>query len=599
MVAKKEYFRRLDVIRIIACIMVLLYHLNVLKGGFLAVCTFFTLTGYLDTISALKNREFSIKSYYIKKIKNIYFPLIIVVSVTVILAKLIPNINWMNLKPETISVIFGYNNFWQLKVNSDYFTKNINSPFIHFWYISILMQFEILFPIVFVILKKISEKFNRDISTILVILINISFMIVFFYMSKTQNIMTVYYNTIARSFSIVFGICLAVLNYKHDIGFFKIFKKFNTPVFWSYIFLFIGLCIFVSAESGYYAIFMLLITIISCRMIEYATIESQIQDNRFIQLLSKVSYEIYLVQYPIIFFMQKFSMNNIFKVIITIIITVIISFVLNWLINIEARRKKAKVVKNAFFSILIVSSIFVIVLEKDHTIEMKELENILNENSKIIEERKNDYNNSKTQNMVIQEENTEVVEVATIVENVENEEISAKEKTQMDKSQIEEKIKNLKIVGVGDSILLGAIDELYSRFPNGYFDGKISRRIKQAESLLVDLENEGRLSDTVVLNLANNGDYSNKINTELMEILGDRKIYWINAVGADDPQFNDRFKEFAKDYPNIHIVEWNIISEGHPEYFYADGIHLKPAGIEAYVNAVYEAIYNDYLEEGI
>ena len=40
---KKEYCIGLDIIRGISCIMVLLYHLNILKGGFLAVCTFFSL----------------------------------------------------------------------------------------------------------------------------------------------------------------------------------------------------------------------------------------------------------------------------------------------------------------------------------------------------------------------------------------------------------------------------------------------------------------------------------------------------------------------------------------------------------------------------
>ena len=64
---KKEiYFRRLDIVRILSCILVLFYHLNILKGGFLAVCTFFALSGYLTCISALKNENFSIKLYYKK-----------------------------------------------------------------------------------------------------------------------------------------------------------------------------------------------------------------------------------------------------------------------------------------------------------------------------------------------------------------------------------------------------------------------------------------------------------------------------------------------------------------------------------------------------
>ena len=162
---KKEYYRRLDLIRIISCILVLFYHLNILKGGYLAVCTFFTLGGYLVTLggylvcmSALRKEEFSIKKYYINRLKKIYLPLMIVVFITVFVAKVSKSVIWMNLKPETLSVAFGYNNFWQLSANLDYFTRNVNSPFTHFWFISILMQFDLLFPIIFVILRKIDKK---------------------------------------------------------------------------------------------------------------------------------------------------------------------------------------------------------------------------------------------------------------------------------------------------------------------------------------------------------------------------------------------------------------------------------------------------------
>ena len=117
---KTGYYRRLDIVRIISCILVLLYHLNVVKGGFLAVCTFFTLSGYLSCVSALKNKRFSIKLYYINRIKKLYIPLLMVVAITVIIAKVNSSINWMNLKPESCSVLFGYNNIWQLKANQDY-----------------------------------------------------------------------------------------------------------------------------------------------------------------------------------------------------------------------------------------------------------------------------------------------------------------------------------------------------------------------------------------------------------------------------------------------------------------------------------------------
>ena len=71
----KKYYRDMDIIRVIACIAILLYHLDILKGGYLAVCTFFVLSGYLSCLSAFSKEKFLLKDYYINRLKNIYLPL--------------------------------------------------------------------------------------------------------------------------------------------------------------------------------------------------------------------------------------------------------------------------------------------------------------------------------------------------------------------------------------------------------------------------------------------------------------------------------------------------------------------------------------------
>ena len=80
----RTYYKDIDIIRIIACMAILLYHLNIIKGGYLAVCSFFVLSGYLACARAFKKKDdFSIKQYYIKQIKRVYIPLLVVVMVTV------------------------------------------------------------------------------------------------------------------------------------------------------------------------------------------------------------------------------------------------------------------------------------------------------------------------------------------------------------------------------------------------------------------------------------------------------------------------------------------------------------------------------------
>lgn len=221
---------------------------------------------------------------------------------------------------------------------------------------------------------------------------------------------------------------------------------------------------------------------------------------------------------------------------------------------------------------------------------MKELEGVLNENSKRMEERNNENKNTdvneteKTDNTK-EDGKTNLNEQQNIKDNNEN---------SINETEIAEKVKQLPVVGVGDSIILAAIDGLYKVFPNGYFDGKVSRSMIGGEEVLTNLSNEGKLGNIVILALANNSDYFEWRIDRIMNVLGDRQIYWVTAVLADDPEFNEKFRGYASKHPNIHIVEWEEKSKKHPEYFYEDGIHVMGDGIDAYANTIYEAIYEDY-----
>ena len=384
---------------------------------------------------------------------------------------------------------------------------------------------------------------------------------------------------------------------------------------------------------------MILTTILSCRLIEYSTIESNkpYKFDKHLKTLSKMSYEVYLVQYPVIFFMHNISINDNLKDISIIILTFLISFILYLLLNISAKDKTLKYIKRIVLAVIIILGSFIVITAKDYTGEMKELENRLKENSKFIEEKNNEYlNNENVENKEntitsnisdnkvwnIVSESTQNKEINATTKNVEvkdkkntniskkreenksntkTEEKDKKKSTTQSKknkeSNIDEKIRTLLVVGVGDSVLLDATKEFYNKFPNGYFDGKISRTVSGAKDVLINLKNKGKLGNTIILCLATNGDYSDKHNRELMKILGNRKVYWVNAVGADDPKFNDNFKSFAKNYPNIHIVEWDKVAKNHPEYLEPDKIHPNYRGGKFMVKLIYDTIYHDYLEE--
>lgn len=583
--SKKKYYKDLDLIRVIACIAVLLYHLNILKGGYLAVCTFFVLSGYLSCISAFKKQKFSLKEYYTNRLLKIYLPLLVVVFLSISVISFIPSIKFLNLKPETTSVIFGYNNFWQINANLDYFARHINSPFMHLWYIAILLQFDLVFPFLYLLLRKVGDKFNKIIPCIITGILSIIFSIYFYKMSLTDNIMVTYYNTFTRIFSLLFGACLGFIHSYYSKEITKKLKKIknNRVIFYSYIAILILLFIFIDSKSILFSISMILSTLITCRLIDYGTIKVKKDLNKFdkvVKFISSISYEIYLVQYPIIFLFQSINIEMYLKLPIIIILVFITSYLIHILINFNNKNQKYKIIKYIMSGVVLyitLIGVYKYIATPDYTKEMKKLEEQLSQNQEMMNQKQKEYEAK------LKEEEDNWLEKLKDIENSEVE--------------IKDIVTNLSVVGIGDSVLLGAVEDLYKEFPNGYFDGKVSRTAWQVNAILQDLKNRNMLGDPVVLNLGANGDCSLSCKIEIIKTCEDREIFWLNVTNDNDVQVNEKLFSLATNYPNLHIIDWNSISSGHPEYFIADGIHLTPTGREAYTKAIYDSIYQVYLDE--
>lgn len=579
-ISRQKYYKNLDLLRILSCIAILLYHLNILKGGYLAVCTFFVLTSYLSCLSEFKKDKFSIKDYYLKRIVKLYIPLIIVVFSSLAVISLFPNISWFNLKPETTSVLLGYNNFWQLNANLDYFARHINSPFIHLWYIAILLQFDLVFPLIFVPLRKLGDKVSKSIPCIITALATTISTIYFYRMSLTQNMMVTYYDTFTRLFSLLFGLTLAFFHNYYKSLLPNKFKEspYKNIIFTFYLILLSILFVLIDSKSPYFALSMVITTILTCRIIDYATTTSTNRLNlveKVVKSLSDISYEIYLTQYPIIFLFQYIKLQSLYKLAAIILVTIITSYIIHFALK---KTKRFKVFKYLLLTSVLIVSIYgayQYYLAKDHTLEMKKLKEQLAQNEQMIKESKEKY---ATQLKQEQEDWTKQLE------NLEECE-----------SKLNEVVSNLPIVGVGDSVMLGAISNLQSQFPNGYFDAKVSRTAWKVAPILKDLTEKNMLGNPIVLNLGANGDCSKSCKAEIMQIADKRQVFWLNTTNNETA--NNNLYNISKEYSNLHLIDWSSISSGHSEYFYADGIHLTPTGRVAYTKAIYDAIYQEYLNE--
>ncbi|MGI9137224.1 MAG: acyltransferase family protein, partial [Candidatus Nanopelagicales bacterium] len=102
----------------------------------------------------------------------------------------------------------------------------------------------------------------------------------------------------------------------------------------------------------------------------------------------------------------------------------------------------------------------------------------------------------------------------------------------------------------------------------------------------------GLLADTVVLHPGTNGVIPESMMREILDLLADRKRVVVvndNVPRSWNDANNEAITTVVPDYPNAVIADWKTASEGHPEYFVSDGIHLTGAGARAYANLLKQA----------
>ena len=566
---------KLDLLRVILAAAVFLFHIGLLPGGYLAVPAFFTLSAYLSANSLLKEKNISLKDHYLRRLKKLYLPLLAVAFVCVAVFSG-ERFNWVEMKSETLSVLFSYNNYWQLKANLDYFTRHIASPFMHLWFIAILVQLELLLPLFVLLLRKCARSLSRIAPLLLCLILVFASYIVFLLQLRKSGMMQAYYGTFARCHAYLLGVLQAF--FVHLIGrpgFRE--KKTADLLYFVYLAVLAVFFIFVDAASPFFAVAMILSSLICIRMTDYAALgnETLFGENfdAVILLLAKISYEFYLVQYPWIFFFQNTSLPAVLQGILVFLLTLLSALFLHFAFDL--RKGKTRIVQLALCLLLTVASLFggyTWLKAEDHSEQTEEMKQKMEENRQLIEQKNSEYYN----NVAMQEE-----ERRRFVEGMENKE-----------EAVSELLKQLPVTAIGDSIMLDLVNQLYERFPNIYIDSEISRDLYSGNKILQELKDQGKLADIILLSLSVNGDYREKYCEELMEIADGREVFWVDAVGPDDPNFNERFAEFAKRYDNLHIVEWVKASRGHPEYFYYDQIHVIGAGVPALAKEIYDTVYN-------
>ena len=146
------------------------------------------------------------------------------------------------------------------------------------------------------------------------------------------------------------------------------------------------------------------------------------------------------------------------------------------------------------------------------------------------------------------------------------------------------------ILAIGDSVMLGAQNSLHADIPGIFVDAKVSRQFWDATAVLQAYKNENLLPPTIVVHMGTNGAFSDAQFNQMMAVVGDRKIFFVNAREPRtwETEVNNRLATDYKKYPNAHLIDWHDYGNQHPDWFVSDGIHLTAAGAQGYAMLIRE-----------
>ena len=310
-----NYRADIDGLRAYAVISVLLYHasFSFVSGGFVGVDIFFVISGFLMTKiikEQLDNNIFSVKDFFIRRIKRLFPALIFVFILTSIAIYFIFPFSMRNEAIiQNIYSLYGISNinFW---LESGYFDNDkFLKPMLHTWSLGVEEQFYIFWVILLLLVYKFAKDrlFYIIIFFILVSFgLNAIFLSEYFISTFAQSDMeffsfdkiksSVFFMMPFRIFEFAIGGALVYFSIKNN-------KLQNLIALIGFSILFYYFINFSSDKTfPYYNALIVVIGTALIMLSKDSFIIKLILENKPTVLLGKISYSLYLIHWPLVVF---------------------------------------------------------------------------------------------------------------------------------------------------------------------------------------------------------------------------------------------------------------------------------------------------------
>ena len=315
----------IQTLRAVAVLLVIFYHLKIIKGGFLGVDIFFVISGYVITQNLASSQGTlgkKLKEFYLRRAKRILPSSLFVILVVALLSRFfLAPIYQHRFRVDALwSSLMGANIGFGLH-NLDYLQATVSpSPYLHYWSLGVEEQFYIIWPLLF--FAYFALRRNR-----IIWLIPISIAIALI----STNIWPVFsfYLPSSRAFQFLFGAALVGINQA---------KKLNKSLAlagWIGIF---ASAFLISDSIANPNIYSLIPTLATASVI-YA--DSKMFTFKVFQFIGEISFALYLVHWPVILFFGKGSQElQGVKIWLALLVMAVATLLLSVLIEIPFRYER-------------------------------------------------------------------------------------------------------------------------------------------------------------------------------------------------------------------------------------------------------------------
>ena len=375
----KVTFRNdIEALRGISVLLVILYHFKfkildyqIIKGGFLGVDIFFVISGYIITKIIIDSKiyNFSLLNFYTRRVKRI-IPLlsVVLISSIIVLPFIFGNFLINKNINSIIAAASGTSNFYFWIKSTLYgFAEKNNIINLHFWSLSIEMQFYALFPILFILFKN-NQK-------VLISSIFIFFIVSYVFVNRIYEVHNFFnfYNSLSRVFEFTFG--SLIYFYSNKI------RQHTKKSFYPYLYLLgvFGLFYYISKfnyegahPSPYTIIFLAFLAFI----IIFNNDNDFINIKKYLGFFGKISYSLYLWHFPILIIGNSYfdKYTDLLKI-LSVFICFIISFFTYLVIEKKFREIHVRNSLYLFFSLILLLIISKQIFKSDQVFKVFNTDN--------------------------------------------------------------------------------------------------------------------------------------------------------------------------------------------------------------------------------